>query len=103
MTACGKGESDSKTPHKVNLLKLLKVIHGETPIQKSLMHVHAIMNGVQVKAMVDKSATHNFVATKEAAKLGLKLEEDTSWIKIVNSKAQKIQGITKNVPVQVGD
>ncbi|RVW14190.1 hypothetical protein CK203_102219 [Vitis vinifera] len=58
---------------------------------------------VQVKALVDSGVTHNFVATKEAARLGLKLEEDTSRIKVVNSKAQKIQGIAKNVPMQIGD
>ena len=35
--------------------------------------------------------------------MGLKLEENTSRIKEVNSKTQKIQGIAKNVPMQVGD
>ena len=52
--------------------------------------------------MVDNGTTHNFVVTREATKLGLKLEEDTSRIKAINSKAQKIQGVAKNVPVQVG-
>ncbi|KAL6319749.1 hypothetical protein AAG906_036807 [Vitis piasezkii] len=96
-------ETRPDTPPRVNPLQLLNVIHGETPVQKSLMHIHAIVNGVQVKALVDSGATHNFVATKEAAKLGLKLEEDTSRIKAVNSKAQKIQGVAKNVPMQIGD
>ena len=41
-----KGESDSETLLRVNPLQLLNVIHGETLIQKSLMHVHAIVNGV---------------------------------------------------------
>ena len=90
VTADDKGDSDLDTPPRVNPLQLLNMIHGETPVQKSLMHIHAIVNGVQVKALVDSGATHNFVATKEAAKLGLKLEEDTSRIKAVNSKAQKI-------------
>ena len=67
------------------------------------MHVHVIVNGVQVKALVDSSATHNFVATREATRLGLKLEEDTSQIKTVNSKTQKIQGVAKNAPMQIGD
>ena len=67
------------------------------------MHVYAIMKGVQVKAMVDSLATHNFMATREATRLGLKLERDTSRIKTVNSKAQKIHGVSKNVPMQVGD
>ncbi|RVW40269.1 hypothetical protein CK203_082804 [Vitis vinifera] len=92
VTAEDKGDSDPETPPRVNPLQLLNVIHGETPVQKSLMHIHAIVNGVKVKALVDSGATHNFVATKEAARLGLRLEEDTSRIKAVNSKAQKIQG-----------
>ena len=53
--------------------------------------------------MVDSGVAHNFVAIKKAAKLGLKLEDDTSHIKTVNSKAQKIHGVSKNVPMQVGD
>ena len=102
MTINEKGESNLETLSRVDPLQLLNVIHGETPIQKSLMHVHVIVNGVQVKAMVDNGATHNFVVTREATKLGLKLEEDTNRIKAINSKAQKIQGVAKNVPVQVG-
>ena len=87
VTADDKGESDSETPPRVNPLQLLNVINGETPMQKSLMDVHAVVNGVQVKALVDSGATQYFVATREATRLGLKLEEDTSRIKAVNSKA----------------
>ncbi|RVW21233.1 hypothetical protein CK203_114573 [Vitis vinifera] len=78
VTAEDKGDSDPKTPPRVNPLQLLN-------------------------ALVDSGATHNFVATKEAARLGLRLEEDTSRIKAVNSKAQKIQGVAKNVPMKIGD
>ena len=87
MIADDKGKSDSETPSRVNPLQLLNVIHGETHVQKSLMHVHVIVNSVQVKATVDSGATLNFVDTREVAKLGLKLEEDTSQIKAVNSRA----------------
>lgn len=73
MTIDDKGESDSKAPQRVNPFQLLNVVHGEIPVQKSQMHVHAIVNGVHVKAMMDSGATHNFVATIEVAKLGLKL------------------------------
>ena len=102
VTVNDKGESNLETLSRSNPLQLLNVIHGETLVQKSLMHVHAIVNGVQVKAMVDNGTTHNVVVTREATKLGLKLEEDTNRIKAINSKAQKIQGVAKNVPVQVG-
>ena len=103
VTIDDKGDFDSETPPRVNPLQLLNVINGETPVQKSLMHVYAVVNGVQVKALVYNDATHNFVATREATRLGLKLEKDTSQIKAVNSKAQKIQGVAKNVPMQMGD
>ena len=103
MTADDKGDSYSKTPPRVNPLQLLNVINGETLVQKSLIHVHAVVNGVQVKALVDNGTTRNFIATREATRLGLKLEEDTNQIKAVNRKAQKIQGVAKNVPMQIGD
>lgn len=67
------------------------------------MHVHVVVNGLQVKDVVDSGVTHNFMATKKASKLGLKLEDDTNQIKTVNSKAQKIHGVSKNVLMQVGD
>ncbi|XP_019078499.1 uncharacterized protein LOC109123393 [Vitis vinifera] len=60
-----KEESDSETLPVVNPLQLLNV-----------------------KTLVDSGATHNFVATKEANKLGLKLENDTSRIKAANSLIQ---------------
>ena len=37
--------------------------------------------------MVDSGVAHNFMPTKKASKLGLKLEDDTNQIKTVNSKA----------------
>ena len=67
------------------------------------MHVQVLLNGIRVKAMVDSGATHNFVATSEASSLNLKLVKDDSPIKAVNSKAQKIQGIAKDVLLQVGE
>ena len=54
------------------------------------MHVQVLLNGIQVKAMADSGATHNFVATNEASRLDLKLVDDDSQIKAVNSKAQRI-------------
>ncbi|RVW20587.1 hypothetical protein CK203_115249 [Vitis vinifera] len=59
VSANDKGDSDSETAPRVNPLQLLNVINGETPVQKSLMHVYVVVNGVQVKALVDSGATHN--------------------------------------------
>ena len=35
--------------------------------------------------------------------MGLKLVNDDSWIRVVNSEAQRIQGIAKDVLLQVGE
>ena len=54
------------------------------------MHVQVLINRIRVKAMVDSGATQDFVATNEASRL-------------VNSKAKRIQGIAKDVLLQVGE
>ena len=65
----------------------MNAIDGETPTHKTLMHVHVMINGIRVKAMVDSGATHNFFATSKASRLELMLVDNDSWIKVVNSKA----------------
>ena len=103
VTGDDKANSDfDDGPSRVNPLQLLNVLCGQTTAPKSLMFVETLVNGVRVKVMVDSSAIHNFVATRESQRLGLNLEEDTSQIKAVTRKAQKIQGVAKNVPLQVG-
>ena len=67
------------------------------------MRVQVLINGIRVKAIVDSSATHNFVATSKASRLDLKLVDDDSRIKAMNSNAQRIQGISKEVLFQVGE
>ena len=104
VTGEDKANSDSdEGPSRVNPLQLLNVIRGQSTTPKALMFVETLVNGVRVKAMMDSGATHNFVAMRESERLGLNLKEDTSHIKAMNSKAQKIQGIAKNVAVHVGN
>ena len=103
VTADDKANTNSDSPSRVNPLQLLNAINGENQPQKTLMHVQVLFNGIRVKAMVDSGATHNFVATSEASRLDLKLVDDDSRIKAVNSKAQRIQGISKDVLLQVGE
>ena len=103
VTTEDKASTDSDSPSRVNPLQLLNAISGETSMRKNLMRVHVLINGIRVKAMVDSGTTHNFFATCEASRLGLKLVDEDSWIKVVNSKAQRIQGIAKDVLLQVGE
>ena len=103
VTADDKANTDSDSTSRVNPLQLLNAISGENQPHKTLMHVQVLLNGIRVKTMVDSGAMHNFVATSEALRLDLKLVNDDSWIKAVNNKAQRIQGISKDVLLQVGE
>ena len=88
-----KEDSNLNGHSRVSLLQLLNVIRSQLAASKSLMFVQALANRVRVKVMVDSGAIHNFVAMRESERLGLKLEEDTSRIKAMNNKAQKIHGM----------
>lgn len=51
------------------------------------MYVKTFTNDREIMAIVDMSATHNFVAENVVAKLGLKLTQHCSQLKAVNSKS----------------
>ena len=53
------------------------------------------VNGHAIQAMLDTGATNNFVAQREADRLGLNLLESTSKIKAVNSGAMPVRGVAE--------
>ena len=59
------------------------------------MYVELLTGGQKIVALVDSGATHNFVSTKEAARLGLKLAKDDNKLKVVNSQAQETHGMAR--------
>ena len=67
------------------------------------MYIELLTGGQKIVALVDNGATHNFVSTKEVAKLGLKLARDDNKLKAVNRKAQETHGMTKDMTTQMGD
>ena len=42
------------------------------------MYVELLTGGQKIVALVDNRATHNFISTRETARLGLKLTKDDS-------------------------
>ena len=54
-------------------------------------------------ALVDSGATHNFILTRETARLGLKLTKDDNKLKVVNNQAQETHDLEKNVGIHMGD
>ena len=57
------------------------------------MYVELLTGGQKIVALVDNRATHNFISTRETARLGLKLTKDDSKLKVVNSQAQETHGL----------
>nr|CAD1823351.1 unnamed protein product [Ananas comosus var. bracteatus] len=104
---------------RMGALRLLNALKGQvgekerTPLPKEnfpspkeskhseLMYLDIKLNGKTTRAMVDTGATHNFIATGEVERLGVTLSKDGSRMKAVNSKAQPIAGLAKEVPVSI--
>lgn len=73
-----------------------------TGITRGLMFVDVKINGKTTWAMIDPRVTHNFVVESESRQLGLKLEKDTSHIKVVNLVACSVHGTGKSVTIELG-
>ncbi|KAH7573255.1 hypothetical protein JRO89_XS03G0101300 [Xanthoceras sorbifolium] len=84
-------------PFRVNPLQLLNTISAEKQPSccKGFMYVTTQVNDRDVHAMLDTSATNNFVARREADKLGLNLSDIISQIKVVNSGAIPVHGVVE--------
>ncbi|RVW96894.1 Transposon Tf2-8 polyprotein [Vitis vinifera] len=95
LIAAEEDNSESGTPTRMNPLQLLNAIRAET--HRGLMYVEMAMGGQKVVASVDSGTTHNFVSTREATRLGLKLSKDDSKLKAVNSQTQETHGLAKNM------
>ena len=67
------------------------------------MYVELLTGGQKIMALVDNRATHNFILTRETARLRLKLIKDDNKLKAMNNRAQETHGLVKNVAIQMGD
>ena len=101
ITAKEGEKSGSEVPKRANPLQLLNVIQAKATY-KGLMYVELLTGGQKIVALVDNGATHNFISTREIARLGLKLANDDNKLKVVNSQAQETHGLAKNVAIQMG-
>ena len=93
-----EGENnESKVPTRANPpFQLLNVIRAEAT-HKGLMYIELMTSWQKIVALVDSGATHNFISTRETARLELKLAKDDGKLKVVNSQAQETHGLAKNM------
>nr|CAD1838547.1 unnamed protein product [Ananas comosus var. bracteatus] len=83
-------------------LNAVQTKEPESDEEKEAAETGSIRMGALRLLNAVKGATHNFIATGEAERLGLTLSKDGSRMKAVNSKAQPIAGLAKEVPVSIG-
>ena len=97
-----KNEGDAQ----VGSLQLLNALKAKpipkTPQSKGLIYVEALVNGKATKALVDISATHNFVSEDEAKRLELQASKEGGWLKAVNSAAKPSHGVARGVTMHIG-
>lgn len=100
-------ENSEEEPSKLSLVHFMYAMGTEMSEDKhpsnELMYVEVWINGKNVRAMVDTGVTHNFITEDIANQLGLKVVRGGGCMKVINSKARPIHGITKNVEVKIGD
>ena len=80
----------------MNPIQLLNAL-SERGNSKGLSYVQVEINGNGAEAMLDTSATHNFVDESMVQWLGLKVSKCSSKIKAVNSEAKPVSRIAFDV------
>ncbi|GAV83657.1 gag-asp_proteas domain-containing protein [Cephalotus follicularis] len=68
----------------------------------SLLYVNMKVEGQQVSAMVDPSATHSFLAERMVNRLSFRVDKHDSRIKAVNSQSQVVAGMAHGVQIAMG-
>ena len=67
------------------------------------MFVEVVVNGRTSKTRIDTGASHNFVAEKEPARLGLQYAKEPGTLKTINTSPVPIHGIAWSVFLHLGE
>ncbi|PPR94414.1 hypothetical protein GOBAR_AA26258 [Gossypium barbadense] len=73
-------------------------LKGELTIYKAVLGNKGGLN-----TFFDTGASDLLMSEETAHKLGLKIQNESGWIKTVNSESVPIKGVTKEVDLQLGD
>ncbi|XP_070044270.1 uncharacterized protein [Nicotiana tomentosiformis] len=69
---------------------------------KTLIFVEMKVNDKHIRAMIDKGATHNYLASTQVELLGLVVGKGRGHVTTINSPPQSVGGIAKGVIVKLG-
>ncbi|KAM1189761.1 hypothetical protein ACFX2J_025401 [Malus domestica] len=88
-------------------IRLLNAIQTTFPQPKAQVGGGSLFVDVKTgdkttRVLVDTGATHNFMTSEEATRLGLRVTKEPGSVKTVNSAATPIVGVARNVQVDIG-
>ncbi|KAL6202217.1 hypothetical protein ACLB2K_025926 [Fragaria x ananassa] len=88
-------------------IRLLNVVKANVPQPRQQarggsLYVDVKVGGTTVHALVDCGATHNFMTSEEARKLGVRVTKESGSVKAVNTAATPIVGVVRDVEVRIG-
>ena len=99
-------ECEKKKEETMSSLQLLNVVKAkmESPKgeAKELVFMDAQVNGKSSWVLVDTGAIHNFISSKEAKRVGLKVSLERGSIKVINSSAKTIDEVVYGVKLRLG-
>ncbi|KAL6142524.1 hypothetical protein ACLB2K_060804 [Fragaria x ananassa] len=88
-------------------IRLLNAVKANVPQPRQQarggsLYVDVKVGGTTVHALVDCGATHNFMTSEEARKLGVRVTKESGSVKAVNMAATPIVGVVRDVEVRIG-
>lgn len=97
-----RDDGESESHPRVNPLQVLGMIRAVKATPQSLLYVRLMLNNKEINPMVDSGATHNFISTATASRLGLSVVTHPSKVKAINSPAQDVTGRVSGAIAQMG-
>ncbi|KAL6219285.1 hypothetical protein ACLB2K_007044 [Fragaria x ananassa] len=88
-------------------IRLLNAVKANVPqprqqARRGSLYVDVKVEDKTVRALVDCGATHNFMTSEEARKLGVRVIKESGSVKAVNTAATPIVGVVHDVEVRIG-
>ncbi|KAL6143999.1 hypothetical protein ACLB2K_054694 [Fragaria x ananassa] len=88
-------------------IRLLNAVKANVPQPRQQarggsLYVDVKVEDKTVRALVDCGATHNFMTSEEARKLGVRVTKESGSVKAVNTAAIPIVGVVRDVEVRIG-
>ncbi|CAN6570108.1 unnamed protein product [Malus baccata var. baccata] len=100
-------KAEESNDASMGCIRLLNAIQTTLPQPKAQVGGGSLFVDVKTgdkttRVLVDTGATHNFMTSEEATRLGLRVTKEPGSVKTVNSAATPIVGVARNVQVGIG-